>query len=471
MCPCTSDRGDGSKASGPWTTLLTGLFCLLCSLLVGMENCAQAQSTGQDDGATAPPDSDSTSMQAPGVPPSRAARWRQKRRAKARSMDQGTPQAGSRPVHNLVGSVVSVIPSGLLFETPRFGAVGLHPVIENIGSDFAAGLRYELPFGRKEGRLASVEAIGGVNRYYSTEFLFGIDRASYVGYAYGSYQHRPEQELLGFGATGSHRTYEATYRMNEGIFGGLGGRSLGSNLLVGGHLSYRFSRHGQGRGDAPQIRRQFGEDLPGVGTNTDYLTVGGFFEYDSRGSNSQAAYGRRFAPTENRLRSVSLNASRGLYFSARATHNVGVGAGEQGFTRVTVDAREFLPVKQGLLRGFAFREFASFARSGGQVPFHRLQSLGGSRSLRGYSSGRFRGRGVVLLNAEMRFGLSPHLGMALFTDLGRAFSESPHLGSEGMRVGYGFGFRVRNDGKTLGRIDFGRGDGGWQMTLDLGSIF
>jgi hemolysin activation/secretion protein len=260
--------------------------------------------------------------------------------------------------------------------------------------------------------------------------------------------------------------------LNEGLFGALGGRSLGEHALVGGHLSYQFNRIGKGRGDGPQVRERFGNDLPGVQGGTDHLMVGAFFEYDSRNASSQRAFGHRFAPTENRLRSVSLEASRGFYLSTEVTHNVDTQAEQFGFTRYTLDARESIPIDEELLHGFAFRQFASFTQSGkGEVPFYRLQSIGGSRSLRGYEGDRFRDRNVVLVNAEVRCQIWHQLDMALFTDAGHVFNDVDGLGEGGVHVGYGVGFRYRKDGKTLGRIDLARGDEGMQVILDLGSLF
>ena len=130
--------------------------------------------------------------------------------------------------------------------------------------------------------------------------------------------------------------------------------------------------------------------------------VGGFFEYDSRDTPYPRALGRRFAPTNRRLRSVSLDATRGYYVSTEVTHNLNTQRRAFDFTRFTLDMREFVPVDENLMHGFAARQFVSVTRSSdGRVPFYRLQSIGGARSLRGYSTGRFHGRNVALLNAEL----------------------------------------------------------------------
>jgi outer membrane protein assembly factor BamA len=217
---------------------------------------------------------------------------------------------------------------------------------------------------------------------------------------------------------------------------------------------------------------QFGTDVGGVRTNADYLMVGTFFELDIRDTPYRRAFGHRFAPTEPRLRGVSLDAARGFYLAAEATHNVHVHERGQDFTRFTLDAREFWPINEELLHGFSFRQFGSVTRTGGgTVPFYRLQSIGGARSLRGYSSGRFRDRNVLLANAEVRCQVWHWVDMAVFADAGHVFREFEEIDFWDPRAGYGIGFRVKNKGKTLGRVDFARGDEGWRVHLDLGSLF
>ncbi|MFB6279306.1 MAG: hypothetical protein ABEK75_07350, partial [Salinibacter sp.] len=61
--------------------------------------------------------------------------------------------------------------------------------------------------------------------------------------------------------------------------------------------------------------------------------------------------------------------------------------------------------------------------------------------------------------------------MAVFADAGHVFRDVETVDLDDPRVGYGLGFRVKNDGKTLGRIDVARGDQGWTLHVDLGSLF
>jgi len=364
----------------------------------------------------------------------------------------------------------SVTPRRLILTVPQLGVAGVNPVIEELGG-LAGGVLYTPPPLNREHRLTSLEATASVEREYAAEGLLGLESNEYVGYAYGRYRHRPEEEFYGVGPD-SRLADESVFRRDEGIFGGLLGLSVDARMLIGGHVSYQLNRIGGGRGDVPDIRDRFGSSLPGLERDVDYLMVGSFFEYDSRDTPYERAFGHRFAPTEHRLRSVSLEATRGFYLAVEAAHNLDVRHHDYDFTRFTLDMREFLPVDEELLHGFAFRQFASFTRSPeGQMPFYRMQSLGGARSLRGYARDRFRDRNVVLVNAEVRCEIWHWLDMAVFSDAGHVFRNVGDVEVLEPRIGYGVGFQVKKDGQTLGRIDFARSNEGLRTTVDLGSLF
>lgn len=364
----------------------------------------------------------------------------------------------------------TVLPRRLILTIPQLSVAGLHPLIKELNG-LGAGVLYEPPALNQSDQLVSLEATGSLDREYAAEMLLGAESHRYVGYAYGRYRHRPNEDFYGLGPD-SREADRAGYRLNRGIFGGLLGRSFGEDALLGGHASVQLNRYGSGRGDLPGVREQFGASMPGVSRNVNYLMLGSFFELDLRDAPYQREFGHRFAPTEERLRSVSLEATRGLYLAAEVTHNIDIRHHDFDFTRITVDMREFLPIDEELLHGFAFRQFASVTRSAdGQMPFYRLQSIGGARSLRGYRSDRFRDRNVLLVNAEVRCQIWHWLDMAVFTDAGHVFRDLDALQFADPRVGYGVGFRVKKDGQTLGRIDFARSVEGVRTTVDLGSLF
>lgn len=415
-------------------------------------------------------ESDSTTHRAVGQEASRAERWRQQRWAKKKVLEPPQPGVWERIGRFFSRIGGSVTPRRLMLTIPKLSVAGVRPVLKGLDQP-AGGLLYEPPPLNTDTRLVSLEATASIEWEHQTELLLGLETDRYVGYAYGRYRHRPKEGIYGIGPD-SRLQDEARFRRDEGLFGILVGRSLDSRTLLGAHTSYQLNRIGPGRGDLPRIQAQFGDALPGGDRNIDYLMWGTFVEFDSRDTAYERAFGRRFAPTEDRLRSVSLEATRGFYMAAEVTHNLDFRDRDFDFTRFTVDMREFLPINKRLLHGFSFRQFASVTQaSDGQMPFYRMQSLGGARSLRGYPSDRFRDRNVVLVNAEVQCEIWHWLDMALFTDAGHVFRNISDVEVLAPRVGYGIGLQVKKGGQTLGRVDFARSVEGFRITADLGSLF
>jgi hypothetical protein len=403
---------------------------------------------------------------------SRAERWRKKRRAKSEDLSPPTPSFGDRIRRFIAEAGGSLVPHRRILNVPELEVAGIRPVFGGLAGEagLAGGLRYESPFLRSKRHFATAEALGSLRRYYTFESVAGFDWGRYVAYGYARYQHQPREKFYGIGPEpGSMEG--SLYRIDQALSGGLFARSLSDRVLLGGQAAYQTNRLGDGRGSGPKIRTQFGS-LPGVNADTDYLMMGTFFEFDSRDASYDRAFARRFAPTEQRLRRVSLEARRGFYVAAEVTHNVNTRADNFDFTRFTLDIREFLPVGHELMHGFAFRQFASVTQSpDGQVPFYRLQSIGGARSLRGYDAGQFRDRNVLLTNVEARCQVWHWLDMALFGDVGQVFRdvEDARLGDP--HIGYGLGFRIKRDGQTLGRLDVVNSEEGITTHIDLGSLF
>lgn len=452
---------------------LAVFFCLFGLTAVPGTNGVWAQTASEPGASRAFRDHDAASRADRGRPPDRASRWRQKRRAKARQLSPPKPTTFERVRRFVAETGGAVVPHRFILDVPTLEVAGVHPVLGGLegNAGATAGLLYEPPFLSGDQQFTSVEVLGSARRYYGTKVLAGFESDRYVGYGYGRFEHRPREEFYGVGPA-SKKSNESVFRLDEGLFGGLFGRSFGDRSLLGGHVSYQTNRFGDGTGDLPQLGARFGEALPGVNVNVDYLMAGAFFEFDSRDAPYDRAFGHRFAPTENRLRSVSLEATRGFYLAAEVTHNVDTRLHEFDFTRLTLDLREFIPVDEELMHGFALRQFASFTRSAdGQVPFYRLQSIGGTRSLRGYPAGRFHDRNVVLVNAEVRCQVWHWLDMALFADVGQVFRRVGTANLDAPKAGYGLGFRIKKDGQTLGRLDVAHSEEGFTTHLDLGSLF
>jgi hypothetical protein len=113
----------------------------------------------------------------------------------------------------------------------------------------------------------------------------------------------------------------------------------------------------------------------------------------------------------------------------------------------------------------------------GDFPYFESAFLGGSRSLRGYPTGRFAGDQSLYGNAELRVkALDNHLilplevGVLGFADAGRMWFKGESIGSWHTDAGAGIWLSIlnRSEGLTFG---FARGDEGQRLWLTIGMPF
>jgi outer membrane protein assembly factor BamA len=110
-------------------------------------------------------------------------------------------------------------------------------------------------------------------------------------------------------------------------------------------------------------------------------------------------------------------------------------------------------------------------RAGAQVPFFLQQTLGGSHTLRGYHSFRFRDERLLLLQAEYRWEANPALELALFVDAGRASSHDAGWSLDDMHTSWGAGLRVKTFDAVRFRFDVARSPETTRFLVRLGPSF
>ncbi len=359
----------------------------------------------------------------------------------------------------------------LVIDLPSLDLYGITPVLGGLksGAGYTGGLRVEW-FRNRLSHYASVEALASLEKYYGFKGVYGYDSDRYVGYGYARYWHLPEENFYGIGPNTKPADL-AIYRLNEAVIGGLFGWSPLYHTLLGTHLSYRTERYGPGRDDdVPTIEEAY-VDVPGQGVDVDYVALAAYAEFDTRNLSYKKAFGRRFAPTDRRLRGVSLDATEGIYFAAELTHYFDVASNQYGFTRLNLETQEYIPIRHGL-QVIALRQYASLTSSstGNIIPFYMMQTLGGAHTLRGFDSFRFRGRNLLLFNTEFRWQVMRYLDLALFVDAGHVFRELENVSLYDLEVGYGLGFRVKSDGGVIARLDVAHSREGFSLYLELGAI-
>jgi hypothetical protein len=122
------------------------------------------------------------------------------------------------------------------------------------------------------------------------------------------------------------------------------------------------------------------------------------------------------------------------------------------FDRIGFDARGFLPLgspQRILALRAAF--LGDHSDDTDQVPFFMQESLGGSHTLRGFDSFRFRGERIQLYQIEYRWEPTTFWELAVFTDGGTAAREG--TGFEELHWDYGFGMRFKTYRDVLLRFE------------------
>jgi outer membrane protein assembly factor BamA len=140
------------------------------------------------------------------------------------------------------------------------------------------------------------------------------------------------------------------------------------------------------------------------------------------------------------------------------------------FHRYEAEAAHFVPIADRRWV-FAFRGWAvmSDVAEDRNVPFYLMPSLGGSNTIRAYSDYRFHDRNMVVINAESRWALFSHVDLAAFFDAGNVARHARDLNFD--KTAYGIGIRLHTQRTTLGRLDFARGNGGWNVLFRTSDPF
>jgi outer membrane protein assembly factor BamA len=168
-------------------------------------------------------------------------------------------------------------------------------------------------------------------------------------------------------------------------------------------------------------------------------------------------YGRShvFAEFDSRT-SPGYTTRGGLYRVVFADYRQ-TNAGLHSFTRFDVEAQHFFPIlRENSV--FALRALATSTHTapGESVPDVLLPDLGGSHTLRGYLTWRFRDRNRVHLTGEYRWRAGHFVDMALFMDAGQVAPAFSSIDLKDFRKTYGVGMSFHTPVSTVTRIELAR---------------
>ncbi len=164
---------------------------------------------------------------------------------------------------------------------------------------------------------------------------------------------------------------------------------------------------------------------------------------------------------------VSLPSKGGIY-SASYYRYQSLGSGSFSFNQFELDARRFISLKRPRMV-LALHGGLIAQQTGGDntIPFYRLATLDVNSPLRGFTTGRFHDKNLVVLNAEYRFPVWSSIDGVLFFDTGRVFHSFSDFTLNDFKYGGGGGLRIRAMGLMLFRFDLAYGGEGVQALVGI----
>ena len=201
-----------------------------------------------------------------------------------------------------------------------------------------------------------------------------------------------------------------------------------------------------GEGSFPSIETAYtAPTLPGVGAQVKYLHTQGTVGFDWRPARDYARRG-------------------GLY--TVTLHDYKDNDEALGFRQVDYEVVQHFPILRETwaisLRGLVQ---TTMTKSGQQIPFFLLPSLGGGHNMKGYESDRFRDRNSLLLQGEWRIMVNRFIDTALFYDAGKVASHTSDLDLNGLTHDYGAGVRFHSPFSTMFRVDVARSPEGLRLVF------
>ncbi|MFA6030715.1 MAG: BamA/TamA family outer membrane protein [Elusimicrobiota bacterium] len=176
-------------------------------------------------------------------------------------------------------------------------------------------------------------------------------------------------------------------------------------------------------------------------------------------------------------RDSAVTTTRGAYskiFVENAQRELG---SEFSFQRYGFEQKHFMP--HGADSRFVTGVHARYEQLVGNAPFYLQPSLGGKYIHRAYGTGRYIDRGLAVMNIEERItvwkipvaGVVTEYEFAPFMGLGTVFDTPGRMASRYARPVYGASVRAIARPQVVGSIDFGVGQEGLAVFMDINYPF
>ncbi len=125
------------------------------------------------------------------------------------------------------------------------------------------------------------------------------------------------------------------------------------------------------------------------------------------------------------------------------------------FSCLSINLRKYLPLPRKQVIALQLLLESQY----GDVPFILMSQLGGGHHLRGYYTGRFRDKHLLLLQGEWRIPIFWRVSVSVFASVGQVADQLNHLDINNFNYSLGFGLRyLYNKRESINaRMDFGWG--------------
>ena len=324
-----------------------------------------------------------------------------------------------------------------IFNPPR----GFHARAGGIGEGggFGGGAGYQftsVPFDFRTSAAASLKGYfiaEGSLRFPGTqsESVYTWANGPYVE-VYGRRRESPQEDFFGLGPA-SLEDDRSNFALRD-TFVRVSPAVRRGYLTAGVNLGYLDPSIGSGTDDSLPSTDEIFEpaEVPGLEVQPAFGVIEPFVEFATLDRAIEDRAGGRYRVTFTRYNDRDLD--------------------QFSFNQWNVDLRQFIPFVHDT-HTLALRAWASSSDplDGDSVPFYLQPTLGGSRSLRGYRTFRFRDRSALLFQGEYRWRINEFVTGALFYDTG---AVAPKLGDIGrLERDYGFGLRAGSRSAVAVRVD------------------
>jgi hypothetical protein len=224
-------------------------------------------------------------------------------------------------------------------------------------------------------------------------------------------------------------------------------------FLVRGGVELTQWKQLPGSGDVPSVDQVYTPaTLPGLGAAPVYWHTQGAIGIDNR--EPSRGYARRGG------------------FYAVTVHDFSDSDQAHGFNQVDYEGIQHIPIlRETWVLSLHAMAQTTYQKSGQQIPFFMMPSIGGGSDLRAYSSWRLRDLNSLFVQAEWRVMVNRFLDMALFYDAGKVAARRTDLTLTDLKSDFGLGFRLHGPAATPLRIELTHGSEGFGLVLSASEVF